>query len=488
MELIDVVRILRRRWSMIAVILVFSVLGGAAATARQPKIYRTTTGLIVSGVSSSAVLDETTRRQLAAKRAAAYAQIVTTAPAVDAAVAAAVAAQPGLPQGYPAVAASASGNDPFLTITVSDRNPRRAAAVANAYAGVLPGVIAKLEGTPNEIAADISTLTAAGVPAKPYTPRPVRNGLISLVAGLVLGVGAAFVREALDRRLRDSDEVETASGVTLLGVVPSEELDSRIPVETHPMSTRAEAYRKVRTNLTFTTADGLPRSILITSSTSGEGKTTLATNLALACARTGSRVLLIDADLRRPTVASYTGLDDGDGLTNYLSGRRSFSQVVRPIGTTVPVDVMTSGPIPPNPSELLGSTRMDELLRAAESEYDVVIVDAPPVLPVADALVLAVLVEAVVLVAKVGETTRDRLRRSKDAILKVKANLVGVVPNGVVQSEDSAYAYAYRYRSKKNPDSLELYTKQARLPEVDETGAPLVATPDPDRGQPDLER
>jgi Mrp family chromosome partitioning ATPase len=159
-------------------------------------------------------------------------------------------------------------------------------------------------------------------------------------------------------------------------------------------------------------------------------------------------------------------LDPPHGLTSILSGGATCDESIAAY-TPGEIDVITSGPIPANPSELLGSQRMVDLVQELQDRYDVVIIDAPPVLPVADALVLAVHVEAVVLVAKVGDTTRDRLRRAKDALLKVNANLVGVVPNAVVQSEDSAYAYAYRYRTRGNPDTLELYTKQARKPELE---------------------
>ena len=472
MELIDVLHVLRRRRALIAIVLLSCLVGAGLATLHQHKLYRTSTRLIVSGASSISPIDEITRRQLATQQAVAYSQIASTRPAVEAALQAARKGQSLGASGGPSVTAIATGEDPFVTITVTDGDPQRAAAVANAYVGVLPGVKNKLEATPNAVTGPLAVIDAASVPSAPYSPRPLRNGLIAIVAGLVLGIGGAFVRESLDRRLRDSDEVETAAGVTVLGVVPQDMPDVRLPIETHPMSSRAEAYRKVRTNLSFTSQTGMPASVLITSSTSGEGKTTLATNLALACAKTGQRVVLIDADLRRPMVAEYLGLRNGAGLTNWLTGRSNLEDILQPFGETE-LDVITSGPIPANPSELLGSNRMSDLLSQLESRYDMIIADAPPVLPVSDGLVLAVLVRGVVLVAKVGDTTRDRLRRSKDAVIKVGGNLVGVVPNAVVQREDSAYAYAYRYRSRDDVDTLELYTSQARLPEVDETGAPL---------------
>jgi len=467
-ELIDYVRIIRRRWALITVVLIACMAGSFGATKLQTPRYAATTRLLVSGSSSVSAIDEISRRQLAIQRATSFAQIASTAPAVKAAYDAAnAAAGPFSKSGYPSLSADADGTDPFIVIRVTDTDKRRAQAVANSVVSTLPRVVSRLDQAPSATPEELSTLEPAGLPGGPYSPNPKRNLLIGFVVGLALGLGSGFVREALDRRLRDSEDVEQATGVSVLGVVPTEMSEVRIPVQTHPMSLRAEAYRKVRTNLTFTTGHGIPKSILVTSAISGEGKTTLATNLALACEKTGQTVALVDADLRRPMVADCLGLDSRIGLTNVLAGAATLQDVAQRYGDTR-VDVIACGPIPANPSELLGSERMTYLLDELQHRYDVVIIDAPPVLPVADALVVAVHVEAVVLVAKVGDTTVDRLRRAKDAILKVQGNLVGVVPNAVVQREDSAYAYAYRYRSRKDQDSLKLYTKQARTPEFDE--------------------
>lgn len=468
MELIDYIHVVRRRWRLIALALVACVAGAAAATYTATPHYRASTRLLVSGQTPGQITDESSARALAISRAGAYADVVSTGPAIAAAVAQANADKGPFPtHGGPTVQVSAPQDQPFIVITVSDTNARRAAAVANAYDVVLPKVLQQLKQTGTVEPGVISVLEPAAPPSQPYSPRPVRNLLIGVIVGLVLGLGAGFVREALDRRLRDSDDVEHAAGVTVLGVVPSEMEGVSTPVATHPMSARAEAYRKVRTNLNFVSAEGTPRSILITSATSGEGKTTLATNLALACARTGQRVVIVDCDLRRPMIGDTYSIDSGRGITDVLFARSSVDEVIQYIDEGR-VAVIPSGPIPGNPSEILGSARMLDLLRDLELRYDVVILDAPPVLPVADALVLAVHVGAVVLVTRVGETTRDRLRRAKDAILKVRGNLVGVVSNAVVQREDSAYAYAYRYRTRGGEDSLKLYTKKARRPELDE--------------------
>jgi succinoglycan biosynthesis transport protein ExoP len=465
-ELLDYLHVVRRRMVLILVIVVGCVAGAGIATAFQPTTYQTSARLIVSGASSVSSVDEISRRELAVQRAVAFSQIATTAPAVTAAINSASAAGPFKPCASPSVSSSADGTDPFLTVTVTDCDPRQAAAVANAYVKILPTVLTSLEQVNAAVPEEVSSLGAAPVPTSPFSPRLLRNLLIGLIIGLALGAVAAFVREGLDRRLRDSDEVEDATGSTILGVIPTELDGVRTPVLTHPMSARAEGYRKVRTNLTFSGATGMPRSLLITSAVSGEGKTTLATNLALACARTGQRVALVDADLRRPMVSTYLDITEPLGLTSVIAGEATLAEAMTSIDEGR-VDVLGSGPIPSNPSELLGSVRMSAMLEELRATHDIVIVDAPPVLPVADALVLVGEVDAVVLVTKVGETTRERLKQAAEAILQVRGNLVGIVPNAVVQREDSAYAYAYRHRTRTTVDSLTLYTKRARTPEID---------------------
>ncbi|HEX3907421.1 MAG TPA: polysaccharide biosynthesis tyrosine autokinase [Mycobacteriales bacterium] len=475
MELIDYLHIVRRRMVLILVIMVACTAGAGVATAFQTTTYQASVRLIVSGASNVSDVDEIARRQLAVQNAVAFAQVAGTGPAVKDAITAAAADGPFKACAYPQVSANADGTDPFVNISVIDCDPRQAAAVANAYVKILPTALKQLDQVAAAVPEEIVSLGAAPVPAKPYSPRFPRNLLIGFIVGLVIGLVTAFVREGLDRRLRDSDEVEGATGAPILGVIPSELDGVRTPVLTHPMSARAEAYRKVRTNLTFAGPGGMPKALLITSAVSGEGKTTLATNLALACARTGQRVALVDADLRRPMVSSYLDVKEGLGVTSVLTGDTTLEQAMTTIDDGR-IHVLGSGPIPSNPSELLGSARMTAMVAELVATHDVVIIDAPPVLPVADALVLVSEVDAVVLVAKVGETTRDRLKQATEAVLQVHGNLVGIVPNSVVQREDSAYAYAYRSRTRKGVDSLTLYTKQARTPEIDvstEEFAPL---------------
>ncbi|MCB2069472.1 MAG: CpsD/CapB family tyrosine-protein kinase, partial [Ottowia sp.] len=214
-------------------------------------------------------------------------------------------------------------------------------------------------------------------------------------------------------------------------------------VEVDPRSPRAEAFRVLRTNLQFVDAAAHPRTIVVTSSLVGEGKSTMAANLALTMAQAGSRVCLIEADLRRPKVLEYMGLEGGVGLTDALIGRTDVMDVVQPYGGTN-LWVLGAGPIPPNPSELLGSTAMRSLLSNLGSRFDYVVVDAPPALPVTDAVVISKLVDGAIVVAGSGMVERDQLALTLESLESVNGHVLGIVLNRVPVKHSQQYGgYAY---------------------------------------------
>lgn len=442
MELVDYLRVLRRRWALIA-LAAFVCAGSAVGfSLQQTPVYEATTRLVVSGSAGGSAADEVAQRQLAVQRATSYAQFASTPPVVDETVESA-----GLdPQaGRPEVTGTADGAAPFLTVTVVDAEPERAAAVANAFAEVLPTAVARLEGASGTGQARLTVLSAASTPQDPVRPKPVRNGGIGLALGLMLGVGSAFLKEALDRSYKAVEQLEDETGLSVLGVVPQELAGVSLPTLTHPTSNRAEAYRTVRTNVQFAGPPHSLKTILVTSATAAEGKTTLTTNLAVAFAATGQSVVLVDGDLRRRQVGKAFGLEDeGPGLAGVLAGWAPLDEALRTV-ETARLAILPGGSTPENPSELLGSARMAELLKELGQLFEVVLVDSPPVLPVTDPLVLAVNATGVVLVVRLGETSRERLRRTIGSLQKLDVPLLGLAANGAVASQDPAYGYGYAY-------------------------------------------
>lgn len=287
------------------------------------------------------------------------------------------------------------------------------------------------------------------VPASPVSPRPVRNVFVGLILGLLLGGGLAFLYEYLDNTLKSRQDIEEYVKLPVLGEIPlvTSSLDGKrqIVSVTHPRSVQAEAFRMLRSNLHYLNVDRSLRCFIVTSPSPGEGKSTVAANLAVAFARAGQRVRILCCDLRRPIIHGMFGVDNKVGLTNVLCDRRPVFEAVR-IGQGTGVEVLTSGPIPPDPSELLGSRRMAEVIEEAKAEVDVVIIDAPPIVAMSDVLQISPQADGVIMVARAGDTTRDMVKIAKGILDGVQANVLGVVLNAVTPSETYGYYGYYGYR------------------------------------------
>jgi succinoglycan biosynthesis transport protein ExoP len=284
----------------------------------------------------------------------------------------------------------------------------------------------------------LDVATVSPIPVAPNRPRAL---LVALVVGLLLGIGAATAADRIDDSVRSVDEVRERLQLPVLAVIP------RVPgggagLVTHedPRSAVAEAFRSLRTNVSFTRAHAEPHTLVVTSAAPGEGKSTAAANLAITFAQQGQRTLLIDADLRRAVLHTLFALSPAPGVSDVLVGRARLVDVARPVD--VPnLFVVPSGPAPPNPSELLGSSAMRALLDEARSLYDRVIVDSPPVLAVTDPAVVASLVDGTILVVRVGATGRDAVRRAVAQLQGVHARLLGVVVNAVARRQAGSGAY-----------------------------------------------
>jgi capsular exopolysaccharide synthesis family protein len=268
---------------------------------------------------------------------------------------------------------------------------------------------------------------------------------------LVIGVIGAFVLESLDTGLHSVTEVETVTGLASLALIPRPrkvpEQASLSPVQRNimvvgsPKSQFAEAFRALRTSLLLSSAGRPPTTILLTSATPSEGKTTISTNLASVLAQRNVRVLLIDADLRRPTVHHRFGLNGRVGLTTVLTGSCTPEDAIQQVPDVPNLDILPSGPVPPFPTEMLSSSTMTELLKRFEQEYTHIVIDSPPLLSVTDGVVLAREADAVVLIVRHGKSSKQAVRRARDLVLRAGAPLTGIVLNAVDLNSPEYYGY-----------------------------------------------
>lgn len=347
------------------------------------------------------------------------------------------------------VKVSADLNTVLINISVSDASPVQAAAIAQGVANNLVRAIDSLESPKSggSSPVSLSVIAPAQAPTSASAPNARLNMLLGLVAGLLTGFGTAVLRTALDNRVHGEAGLRKVTTAPLLGGITYDQDASKKPLLTQapPQSPRAESYRQLRTNLQFANISGSAKTVLVTSSIPGEGKTTTATNLAIALAQSGQSVCLVDADLRRPMVSEYLGLERGAGLTTALVGQADINDLLQQWGAD-DLYVLTSGQIPPNPSELLGSVAMRHLIESLENAFDVVVIDAPPLLPVTDAAVLSQHVGGVVLIVGSEKLKTQDLTKSLTALELVDANLFGVVLNRLPAKGPDAYTYGY-YRS-----------------------------------------
>ncbi|MGO1315995.1 MAG: polysaccharide biosynthesis tyrosine autokinase, partial [Cellulomonadaceae bacterium] len=355
----------------------------------------------------------------------------------------------GVGVGADALAEAVSANTPLdtslITITATDEDPQRAADIANATAESLAVQVTELERPAvGASPVQVSTVRVATAPDSPSSPNIKLNLALGLLVGLALGVGVAVLREVLDTRIRTASDIAKVTSASVIGTVAYDPDAPKHPliVQSDPHSQRAEALRRLRTNLQFLGVDGRPQLIVVTSSLPNEGKSTTAVNLAIALADAGSRVLLVDADLRHPSVAKFMGIEGGVGLTTVLIGRAGLQDVVQPWGQSG-LQVLPSGQIPPNPSELLGSGAMSELLDVLSQHYDTVILDTAPLLPVTDGAILSRLAGGAVVVVGSGEVHRAQLAEAVGSLEAVGTPVHGLVLNGVPQKHAESYTYRY---------------------------------------------
>jgi capsular exopolysaccharide synthesis family protein len=440
--------VLRRRWKWVVAIAVVGMLASLTFSLLSTKTYRASASVFFSlqhGDTASDLVQGSTYTQ---NQVASFARLATT-PAVLQPVIDELGLDVSPQQLAGRVEASAPLNTVIVEVAVTDASPKLSAQLANAIVERLSDTVEGLapKNATGGVSVEATTVAPAEAPSSPDSPDLVLNLAIGLIAGLLVGFAAGWARQALDTRVHGATTVAELTTLPVIGTIGKQApTGSRVVVSADPHGPAAETFRQLRTNLQFIGVSGDPesgeagvRTLLITSSVSAEGKSTIAANLAVALAETSASVILVDADLRRPAVAGILGLEGAAGLTTALIGRATLDDVVQEWGSAG-LRVLTAGPLPPNPSQLLGSPAMTRLVQTLQKDYDYVVIDAPPVLPVADAAILSRLVEGTIVVANVTKVRRNQLAESLDDLDHVNARTLGVVLNQV-DRDDSAYSY-----------------------------------------------
>ncbi|MBG6237086.1 capsular exopolysaccharide synthesis family protein [Mycetocola sp. CAN_C7] len=444
MELHNYIRTLRKSWILITLLLIVGVGAGAGFSIAQTPKFQASSKVFVSTSSGQTATDLVQGNSFTVQRVKTYSDLATT-PIVLLPVIAEL--DLNVPSNVLArqVSVTAALDTTIIDITVVDPDPVVAADIANAVSDSLTSAVAEIEtpaGEDSESPVRLTRVQEADVPSAPVSPNVSVNLVLGALLGLALGIGGGVLREVLDTRVRNERDLEQIVSAPIIGGIAFDPKAKQRPliVQSDPRSPRAESFRALRTNLSFLDVGSHGKTFVVTSSIQGEGKSTTSANLAIALADAGARVLLVDGDLRRPKVAEYMGIEGAVGLTDVLIGRAELLDVVQPWGRSK-LFVLPAGRIPPNPSELLGSKAMADLIVLFAREFDAVIFDAPPLLPVTDAAVLAKSVGGAIVVAAAGKIHRNQLRSAVTVLENVGAEVSGFVLTMLPTKGPDAYGY-----------------------------------------------
>ncbi len=470
MELRDYLQIAKKSWLLILIITLVGVLAAGLLTVRQAPVYKATAVVYVSFNSSGEQASgELVSGATYAQRAiASYVDVTETAVVADE-VSNQLGGNPTPEEVSRHVSADVPEDTSIIEITATAAHPEKVAQLANTTAAVLSDVVEnqleKPADGPSRVHMEV--INPATIPAKPISPNPTRNLVLGFVLGAMLGFGAAILRNTLDTKVRTRADVAAITDLAVLGDIPDDEDAKDAPLldARDPWSMRAEPFRILRTNLQFLDVEGGAQSIVITSSLPGEGKSTVASNLAITLAEAGAKVALIDGDLRKPRLDQYMGIEGSVGLTDVLIGKVNFADALQKWGRKQ-LFVLPTGRIPPNPSELLGSQAMQTMIESLEKHFDFVIIDAPPSLPVTDAAVVSRFTDGVLLVTATGKTRKQELTGVLEMLEVAKAHILGIVLTMLPPDGPDAYRYAnYGYR-----DAAAEQMSEEDLQEMEEGG------------------
>ena len=481
--------VLRRgRWWIAA----FAVLGlgiSLAVSLTSTKQYSATAQLLVQSTGNANLTTGSANTEVSTTDVQTELQLVTSAPVQDA-----VRNQLGR---LPSVSVAEVGQTDIIAVTAVDPVPAQAARIANTYArafvsqstaaaisnlaaaegqlnsqikaitkearsstsaqatalsnqqAVLKGQLAQLEVAGATASTGIELVTPAAAPSSPSSPKPVEDAMLGLLAALILGIGAAFLRDNLDDTLSSADGVVQVTGGPVLASVPLVSSRRRkgspfVVSVSDPTSQAAEAYRSLRTSLQFARQDRPLRTMLVTSPGPDDGKTVTVANLGTVFAQAGSKVVLVSCDLRRPGLSEFAAPSEQAELSSVLTGARPLDDALAPAAGVDGLWTLGTRSVATSPTELLASHRMSAVIAELSQRFDVVLIDSPPVLPVADALILSGYVDAVLLVVAAGHTRRAELRRTTGKLAQASAPVVGVVLNKVTAEDGYGYYGAYQ--------------------------------------------
>ncbi|MEO5320425.1 polysaccharide biosynthesis tyrosine autokinase [Arthrobacter sp. CC3] len=507
LDLADYLRVVRVYWKAIVAFTVLATLTAFGWTVLQPKIYSSdSSGIVVTPGSDNVSLslagdslakakvknyESVAKSRLVADRVIASLELNTTADALLGTISVKV------PLDTAEIRVTAQSPDPATAQRVADAWVNGLAAQVEAIETATPVTATTETTTPDAgtsssapaatpapaSAVRILPLGKAVLPTSPVSPNVKLTLALGALIGLALGVAYALVRRHLDRRIRNAAEIERLFEVPVIGTLPVDHrLDGKSTIleagtfaqlhEVGGSGAMAEALRELRTNLSFLDVDQPPRIIVVTSSMQAEGKSTVTANLAVTMAAAGENVVVVDGDLRRPTLVDVFSLVPGVGVTDVLTGTAELEDVLQPWGALPNLSVLGSGRIPPNPSELLGSRAMKNMLNAL-AQNATVLIDAPPLLPVTDAAVLSRVADGAIVVIRTGKTTQEQLGQSLGNLEKVKGRILGAVLNYVPTKGTDAYSYYGTYTSAPEPADAPEYahpdTEHTEHPDTERT-------------------
>lgn len=441
----DILAALRRLWWLPLLTMLLGGLVGYGFSAASTRLYTSSMQLFVSTTEARTTTDFIQGSQFSQERVASYAELLM-GEQLASRVSEGLDLDMRPSELTRKITATPVPSTVLIDVAVTDTSASRARDIAGQLGTDFIQMVEALEAAPGATApVRVAVVEGPSLPTGPSSPNVRRNTALGLALGFPLGLGLVIARTKLDRSVRDPETAGDLAGAPVIGTIMRDPvLEKGHVFGRMSTSPAAEGYRRLQTNLQFIDVDDPPRTIMVSSAIPGEGKTTLTLNLAMALVEAGRQVVVVEGDLRRPRVTRYLDMVSGVGLTNILAGTAELDDVLQRHGDGA-LSILASGPLPPNPSQLLASAHMKSLMEELLVKNDFVLIDAPPVLPVADATSLAVVTDGVLLSVRYGSTRKDLVRRTAAALEQVGARTLGVVLNVVPPRAEVSSGYGYRY-------------------------------------------